>query len=75
MTLQVNIEKIEGVPPYNVYVCNPDGTGCFYISRIASAPYSFTIPPPKNNLNEYMLLLKDANSRIISGITYVEWPL
>ena len=58
MSLQVNILEIEGVPPYNVYLCNPDGSGCFYVDRISSAPYSFIIPPPKNNLNEYMLLLK-----------------
>jgi hypothetical protein len=71
MSLITNITEIAGIPPYNVYVCNPDGTGCFYINTITSAPYSFIIPPPKNNLSEYMLLLKDANARIISGITSV----
>lgn len=71
MSLITNITEIEGIPPYNVYVCNADGTGCFYINTITSAPYSFIIPPPKNNLSEYMLLLKDANARIISGITSV----
>jgi hypothetical protein len=71
MNLQVNIETIEGIPPYNVYLCNPNGEGCFYINTIETDPYSFIIPPPKNNLNEYMLVLKDANSRIISGTTFV----
>jgi hypothetical protein len=71
MSLQVNIESVQGVSPYNVYLCNPDGTGCFYINTIETDPYSFIIPPPKNNLNEYMLVLKDANSRIISGTTFV----
>lgn len=71
MSLQTYITEIEGIPPYNVYVCNPDGTGCFYINTISGAPYNFIIPPPKNNLSEYMLLLKDANARIISGITNV----
>jgi hypothetical protein len=72
MNLQVNILEIEGVPPYNVYLCNPNGEGCFYVNRINNAPYNFIIPPPKNNLNEYMLLLKDFNGRIISGKTFVE---
>lgn len=43
-----------------------------YITEIEGIPpYNFIIPPPKNNLSEYMLLLKDANARIISGITNV----
>jgi hypothetical protein len=71
MSLQVNIESVQGVSPYNVYLCNPNGEGCFYISTITSAPYSFIIPPPKDTLNEYMLVLKDANARIISGTTFV----
>jgi hypothetical protein len=71
MSLIVNIQDIEGVPPYNVYLCNENGEGCFYINTITSAPYNFTIPPPKDNLTEYMLVLKDANARIISGITNV----
>lgn len=71
MSLQVNISEIQGIPPYNVNLCNPDGTGCFYISTISGSPYNFIIPPPKNTLTEYMLVLKDANARIISGVTSV----
>jgi hypothetical protein len=71
MSLQVNILNIQGIPPYNVNLCNPDGTGCFYISTISGSPYNFIIPPPKNTLTEYMLVLKDGNSRIISGVTNV----
>jgi len=71
MGLQVNIQTIQGISPYNVYLCNPDGTGCFYINTISGSPYNFMIPPPKNKLTEYMLVLKDANSRIISGVTSV----
>ena len=71
MALRTNIIDLQGIPPYNVYLCNPNGEGCFYVSTITSAPYDFIIPPPKDNLTEYMLVLKDANARIISGTTFV----
>jgi hypothetical protein len=71
MDLEVKILNLEGISPYNIYLCEANGEGCFYVNTIISAPYNFIIPPPKNNLNEYMLVAKDANGRIISGTTFV----
>lgn len=68
----VTINNIVGQSPFDVYICQPDGTGCFYISRINSTPYVFNIPPPYDTYNEYMLKLVDNIGCVISGIETVE---
>ena len=71
MAVQVTIDSITGTTPYDVYVCQSDGTSCFYITTISSAPYVFDIPAPYNTLTSYMLKLIDADNCIISGTTTV----
>ena len=75
MAVRVNINGITGgTEPYNVYVCQPNNTSCFYISTIMDSdlnPYEFDIPAPYNNLSAYMLKLIDGNNCIISGTTTV----
>lgn len=73
MAVKVTISGITGVTPYDVYICQSGGTGCFYISTITDAqvPYEFDIPAPYDTSNSYMLKLLDNNNCIISGITSV----
>jgi hypothetical protein len=47
MGVQVTINNITGQTPYDIYVCQVDGSGCFYISTIGPTfPYVFDIPSP-----------------------------
>lgn len=71
MTTEVTINNIVGQSPYDVYICQEDGTGCFYISTISSTPYNFQIPEPFNNLNVYMLKVIDDKGCVITGIESV----
>jgi hypothetical protein len=68
MTLKVTIDSITGQTPYNVYLCQPDGSGCIFITTISSAPYEFDVPPPYNNVSTYLLKIIDANGCIITTI-------
>ena len=55
MAVRVNINGITGgTEPYDVYVCQPNNTSCFYISTIMDSylnpnPYEFDIPAPYDN--------------------------
>lgn len=72
MAIQVSINSITGQSPYDVYICQPDGSGCFYISTINSTPYVFDIPEPYNNLTSYMVKIIDAYDCVITGIELVQ---
>jgi hypothetical protein len=71
MALQVTINSITGQSPYDVYICQTGGTGCYYMTTITSAPYIFDIPAPYDTSSSYMLKLIDDNGCIISGNTAV----
>lgn len=71
MAVQVTISNVTGQTPYDVYVCQTNGSSCFYITTTSSIPYVFDIPVPYNNLSAYMLKLIDGNNCIISGTTTV----
>jgi hypothetical protein len=71
MGLEVTINGIIGTSPYDLYICQPNGNGCFYISTISSTPYSFIIPPPYDTGLAYMLKVIDTENCIISGITSI----
>lgn len=69
MSLVVNINNITGSSPYDIYICQENGTGCFYIETISSVPYQFIIPPPYDTALSYMLKIIDNNGCVISGTT------
>ena len=69
MAVQVTINSITGQSPYNVYICQGSGAGCFYISTITTTPYVFDIPAPNDTGNNYMLKIIDSNNCIITGTT------
>ena len=75
MAVRVNINGITGgTEPYNVYVCQPNNTSCFYISTIMDSdlnPYEFYIPAPYDNSPAYLIKLVDSNDCIISGTSRV----
>ncbi len=75
MEVQATINGITGQTPYDIYVCQTDGTGCFYISTInnSSFPYVFNIPAPYNTSPNYMIKAIDANNCIISGSSAVQF--
>lgn len=73
MAIQVTISDITGATPYDIYICQSGGTGCFYISTISSTdlPYVFDIPAPNNTSTSYMLKVVDTNNCQITGISTV----
>jgi hypothetical protein len=68
MAIQVTINDITGVTPYDIYVCQGDGTGCFYMATIPTVPYVFDIPSPYDSSTQYMLKVIDNNGCVITGI-------
>jgi outer membrane biosynthesis protein TonB len=71
MAIQVTINSITGQSPYDIYICQSGGTGCFYIATISSLPYSFDIPYPYNTSSAYTLKIIDNNQCVITGDQYV----
>ena len=75
MAVEVTINGITGTSPYDLYICQPNGTGCFYISTVTqtqiNAGYDFFIPEPYDNGSAYMLKVIDSQNCIISGVTFV----
>jgi hypothetical protein len=71
MALRVTIDSIVGVSPFDIYICQPNGTGCFYIDTITTAPFEFDIPSPYDTSSSYMLKVVDAFNCTITGIQNV----
>jgi hypothetical protein len=68
---EVTINNITGQTPFDIYICDSNGDGCFYISTISSVPYIFNIPPPYDNLSSYMLKIVDNRGCVITGVESV----
>lgn len=66
MALTITIGGITGVSPYDVYLCQGDGTGCFYIDEISTTPYTFNIPVPYDQSTEYMIKIIDAEGCVFT---------
>lgn len=73
MAVRVTISGISGATPFDIYICQGDGSSCFYINTIetASLPYEFDIPSPYDTFTSYVLKVIDNNNCIISGTTTV----
>jgi len=71
MAIQVSIYSVTGQSPYDVYVCQSDGSNCFYMTTVSSFPYTFNIPAPYNTSSSYLLKLIDDNGCVISGVQEV----
>lgn len=73
MAIQATISGITGQTPFDIYVCQPNGSSCFYINTITSGqiPYIFDIPQPYDTGNSYMIKAIDSNNCIITGVNSV----
>jgi hypothetical protein len=72
MAVQVTINGITGQSPFDIYICQSDGTGCFYMTTISITPYVFDIPSPQDTSLSYMLKVIDNNNCVVTGIEPVE---
>ena len=71
MAVQVTINSIIGLSPYDIYICQSNGSGCFYVTTITTTPYVFDIPSPYDTSSSYMLKVVDDNGCIITGVSNV----
>ena len=71
MPVQVTINSIVGKSPYDIFICQSNGSGCFYITTITTTPYVFNIPPPYDTSSSYMLKIFDANKCEITSVESV----
>ncbi len=67
MGLSITISSVTGTSPYDVYICQSDGTGCFFIDQVTSIPYSFNIPEPYDISSSYMVKIVDGEGCIITS--------
>lgn len=67
MAVQVTINSVTGQSPYDIYICQSNGTGCFYITTVSTIPYVFDIPAPYDTSSSYMLKIIDSNNCVITG--------
>jgi hypothetical protein len=74
MAVRVYINGITGgTEPYDVYVCQPNNTSCFYMNTINDSdfPYEFDIPQPYDGSAAYLIKIIDNKNCIISGTSRV----
>lgn len=73
MPVQVTLSSLSGTSPFDVYICQLNLTGCFYIDTITSGdiPYVFDIPSPYDIAESYCLKVVDNQGCIISGCSTV----
>jgi hypothetical protein len=71
MAVQVTINGITGQSPFDIYICQSNGSGCFYVTTITSTPYVFDIPEPYDTSTSYQLQVVDGNNCIITGVENV----
>lgn len=69
MPVKVTISNVTGLTPYDIFICQTDGTNCFFISTQSTFPYEFDIPEPNDTWTSYMLKLVDSNDCVITGTT------
>ena len=71
MAVQVTIDGITGQTPYDIYICQSDGTACFYVTTTSTIPYIFDIPAPNDTSLSYMLKIKDGQGCTFNAIANV----
>jgi hypothetical protein len=68
MGLIININNITGSSPFDIYICQENGSGCFYINTITSTPYQFIIPPPYDTSFTYIIKIIDSSNCEVNGV-------
>ena len=61
MATQVNITSLNGVPPFNIWVCYGcnEGDTCTFIATTSASSYSFTLPLGYENVPTYCVKVFD----------------
>jgi len=74
MNKQLTIISIDGIEPYNVYICDDTYNMCVYVTTIndSDLPYNFLVPEPYNNLTSVGIKLIDNNNCEIKLIVSIE---
>lgn len=67
MRLTINITAVTGSSPYDIYICQSGGTGCFYIDTTNTIPYEFQIPVPYDTSTSYMVKIIDGEGCVITN--------
>jgi hypothetical protein len=67
MPVEVTINSITGLSPYDIYLCNDPISTCIYIDTITSGdtPYTFQVPIPFSNEIVFNLKIVDDNDCVI----------
>ena len=73
MPVQVSLYSLSGTSPFDVYICQSNLTGCFYIDTITNAniPYTFNIPSPYDTAESYCVKVVDSQGCVISGCSEI----
>lgn len=71
MPTEVIITNITGQTPYDIYLCQSGGTGCFYIDTSSTSSFTFQIPEPYDNAIAYTIKIIDNNGCIIEKTSSV----
>lgn len=61
MGKQIFITGITGDSPYDIYLCQVDGTDCIYIDTISSTTYNFIVPSPYDTAVNFTVKVVDIN--------------
>jgi len=65
MGKQIVITGITGASPFNIYLCQSDGSNCIYINTISTTTYDFVIPPPYDSADDFTIKVIDTNGCLI----------
>jgi hypothetical protein len=73
MAVQVTLYSLSGTSPFDVYICQFNLTGCFYIDTITNGdiPYTFNVPAPYDTAESYCVKVVDNQGCVISGCSVV----
>ncbi len=73
MAVQVTLYSLSGTSPFDVYICQFNLTGCFYIDTITNGdiPYMFNVPAPYDTAESYCVKVVDNQGCVISGCSVV----
>jgi len=69
---EIYIDSITGVSPFNIYVCQPDGNECFFIETTNDTDFRFSVPPPYNLQDSYMIKIIDARNFVFTSNQVVQ---
>jgi len=70
MPVDITINGLTGLSPYDVYVCDNPNTICVYIDTINSGdlPYTFQVPEPWETMSSFTLQVTDSNGCNITQV-------